>query len=68
MKRELLKKSIAFRVISVTVMALFFYIVTGSLKQMTILTAMVEVIKTIQYVIFEFYWKKYKKKFKKIRK
>lgn len=62
MKRELLKKSIAFRIYSITIMALFFYIVTGSLKQMTLFTVLVEAIKTLQYSVFEVCWKKYKKK------
>lgn len=65
MKREILKKSIVFRIVSVTVMALFFYIITGSFKQMTMLTVLVEAIKTVQYAAFEFCWKKYKKRFKK---
>lgn len=62
MKRELLKKSIAFRAFSIIVMALFFYIVTGSLKQMTMFTVLVEAIKTLQYGVFEVCWKKYKKR------
>ena len=61
MKREILKKSIAFRIYSVIIMALFFYIITGSLEQMTYLTILVEAIKTIQYTVFEVAWKKYKK-------
>lgn len=65
MKQEILKKSIAFRIVSITVMALFFYLYTGSLKQMTMLTALVEAIKTAQYAIFEFVWKKYKKRTQK---
>lgn len=60
MKREILKKSIAFRVCSVIIMALFFYIVTGSLKEMTFFTVLVEAIKTVQYAVFELAWKKYK--------
>jgi len=60
MKREVLKKSIAFRVFSVIIMAVFFYIVTGSLEQMTYFTLLVEAIKTAQYAIFEVGWKKYK--------
>ncbi len=62
MERELLKKSVVFRICSVIIMALFFYLVTGSLEQMTYLTILVEVIKTIQYAIFEVAWKKYKER------
>lgn len=62
MKREVLKKSIAFRIISIIVMAILFYILTGSLKQMTYLTLLVEAVKTAQYGIFEILWKRYKKK------
>lgn len=62
MKREILKKSITFRIVSIIVMAIFFYIYTGSLKKMTVLTVLVEVIKTAQYAVFEFGWKAYKKR------
>ena len=62
MRKEILKKSIAFRIVSILVMAVFFYFYTGSLKKMTMLTVLVEVIKTAQYAIFEFGWKKYKKR------
>lgn len=62
MKREVLKKSIAFRIVSIIVMAIFFYILTGSFKQMTYFTLLVEAIKTVQYGVFEVLWKKYKKK------
>lgn len=68
MKREILKKSIVFRIVSVTVMAAFFYLYTGSVKQMTLLTALVEIIKTIQYALFEIFWKRYKQKAKKYEK
>lgn len=60
MKREILKKSIAFRIVSVIVMATFFYIITGSFEEMTMLTVLVEAIKTVQYAVFEIGWKKYK--------
>ncbi len=60
MKREILKKSIAFRIVSVIVMATFFYIITGSFEEMTMLTVLVEAIKTVQYAVFEVCWKKYK--------
>ena len=56
MKHELLKKSIAFRVYSVLIMAAFFYFMTGSLEQMTLMTVLVEAIKTVQYSIFEYFW------------
>lgn len=68
MKREILKKSIVFRIVSITVMAAFFYFYTGSVKQMTLLTALVETIKTIQYALFEIFWKRYKKRVKKHEK
>lgn len=65
MRKEILKKSIAFRIVSIIVIAVFFYLYTGSLKQMTIFTIMVEAIKTAQYAVFEFAWKKYKKRNRK---
>lgn len=68
MKKELLKKSVVFRIYSIIIIALFFYIVTGSLKQMTFFTVFVEAIKTVQYVVFEVFWEKYKKNKKKIKK
>ena len=61
MKRELLKKSIVYRFYSIVIMAIFFYMITGSFKEMTLFTALVEVIKTAQYGAFEFGWKKLKK-------
>lgn len=62
MKREVLKKSIIFRIYSLIIIAILFYIITGSFKQMTYFTILVEAVKTAQYSVFEILWKKYKKK------
>lgn len=53
---KVLKKSVAYRVYSFLIMGVFFYTITGSVKEMSIYTLAVEGVKTIQYSIFEFFW------------
>jgi len=51
-----LKKSIVYRVYSIAIMGLFFFAITGSVREMTFFTLSVEAVKTVQYYAFEVLW------------
>lgn len=51
-----LKKSVIYRIYSLIIMGVFFYLITGSVKEMTLFTLAVETVKTIQYYVFEVLW------------
>jgi len=55
----LLKKSVLYRIYSLAIMGTFFYLITGSVKEMTFFTLAVETVKTIQYHVFEVLWSKF---------
>ena len=54
-----LKKSVLYRVYSLAIMGAFVYLITGSVKQMTFFTLGIEIVKTIQYHVFEVLWSRF---------
>ncbi|MBU4266348.1 MAG: DUF2061 domain-containing protein [Candidatus Altiarchaeota archaeon] len=54
-----LKKSVLYRIYSLIIMGAFFYFITGSVKQMTFFALGIEIVKTIQYHVFEVLWSRF---------
>ena len=55
-----LTKSLIYRMYSFLVTWIVVFVITGNIKSTTIITAIMEIVKTINYLIFETIWEKIK--------
>jgi len=55
-----LYKTIIYRTISIILLFIIIYIVSGDIEETTTLTIFIEIIKTLQYFIYDYIWSKRK--------